>query len=129
MNFVPDNPFFLHRVLPNLIQFLIFRLRRTRNQKNQEIYIRILLPTGIGENPGDSNICVENKNTLQLTVMWPYSMICVLKFMRRWLCGQDGPLIERNHLQVQGFFNFTEKFQAQGGDPIYSTARIFCLSL
>ena len=43
--------------------------------KNQKFSIRILLPTGVGENPGDLNVCVEDGNLLKITVMWPTAMI------------------------------------------------------
>ena len=94
------------------------------SSKDQRISIAILLPTGIGESPGDPKLSVESEKILKISVMWPSAMSSVPQLMRRWLTGQDGPEMKDYHLHVQGFYSFMEKFQSKEGDPIYSTAKI-----
>ena len=51
-------------------------------------------------------------------------MTSASKLMRRRLTGEDGKEMKEYHPQLQGFSKFLEKYQAQEGDPIHSTAHI-----
>ena len=92
--------------------------------KDQRVSMAILLPTGIGENPGDLKLFVEDDEIFKITIRWPSAMVSVPQLMQRWLSSQEEPEMKDYHPQVQGFYSFLENFQSKEGDPIYSTARI-----
>ena len=43
----------------------------------------ILLPTGIGENPGDLKLSVEDDEIFKITIRWPSAMVSVPQLMQR----------------------------------------------
>ena len=78
----------------------------------------VLLPTGVGERPGDLQVRVEDSRYLRVTVTWPPALTDVTMLMSMWLEGNGVPKIEEYHSMVQGFCDYLEQFQEKMRDKI-----------
>ena len=84
------------------------------------VSVAIVLPTGVGEQPNDVIVRIEDGNKLRVGVAWPLALADSDRLNRKWISGSGVPKIEAQHTRVMAFANFLEKCQDREGDRITS---------
>ena len=92
--------------------------------KEDYISAAVVLPTGVGEQPNDVIVRIDDGTKLWVGVAWPLALADSERLNRMWISGSGVTKIEPHHSQVMAFTNFVEKHQAHEGDRIIFWATI-----